>query len=282
MQWRFKPKQALGFGYGLHSQTQPLFVYYVQSHKNQDNTYFKTNLDLEFSYSHHAVISYDYLVTPDFRVKAETYYQYLFNIPVTKHSGYFSLVNYGAGFHQVRVDSLVNEGTGKNYGIELTLEKFFTNNYYFLITGSFFDSKYTPSDGIERNTAFNGNFVINTLGGYEFIIGKNKALSINNRLVYAGGRRTRYIDLERSRKAGEIRFDDSKSFSKRVDDYFRWDIRIGFKINSKKTTQEWALDIQNVTNHNNVFSQSYDEDSGNLKTEYQTGFFPMMLYRINF
>lgn len=282
IKWKFKPKQALSLGYGLHSQTQPLFMYYIQSRNSHTNTYFKTNLDLEFSYSHHAVLSYDYLITPNFRVKAETYYQYLFNIPVTESSSYFSLVNYGAGFHQIRVDSLVNEGTGKNYGIELTLEKFFTDNYYFLVTGSFFDSKYTASDGKERNTAFNGNFVINALGGYEFVIGRNKALSINNRLVYAGGRRTRYIDLERSRQVGEVRFDHSKTYSERVADYLRWDIRIGFKLNGKRVTQEWALDIQNVTNHDNVFSRSYDEDSGNLQTNYQTGFFPMMLYRINF
>ncbi len=33
---------------------------------------------------------------------------------------------------------LVNKGTGENYGIELTLERFFADNYYFMINGSVF------------------------------------------------------------------------------------------------------------------------------------------------
>ncbi len=40
-----------------------------------------------------------------------------------------------------RMDSLVNDGTGVNYGIELTIEKFMNRNYFFLVTASLFNSK---------------------------------------------------------------------------------------------------------------------------------------------
>lgn len=55
---------------------------------------------------------------------------------------------------------LKNDGTGHNYGMELTVEKFFSNGYYGLFTGSIYQSKYTGSDGVERNTGFNGRVCI--------------------------------------------------------------------------------------------------------------------------
>jgi hypothetical protein len=86
-------------------------------------------------------------------------------VPVKTRKDYFSTANLGADFNSPNVDSLVNNGTGENYGIELTLEKFYSKGYYFLVTASVFESKYTGSDGIYRNTAFNGNYVFNALSG---------------------------------------------------------------------------------------------------------------------
>lgn len=63
---------------------------------------------------------------------------------------------------------LVNEGTGKNYGVEFTLERFFTDSYYFLVNASLYQTKYTALDGIERNTKFNAGYISNILGGKEF------------------------------------------------------------------------------------------------------------------
>src|SRR5690606_40225300 len=62
----------------------------------------------------------------------------------------FSAINTGSSFIPSDQDSLVNSGTGRNYGIELTLERFFNKGYYFLITSSIFDSQYAGSDGIEQ------------------------------------------------------------------------------------------------------------------------------------
>jgi len=62
----------------------------------------------------------------------------------------------------------MNEGTGENYGLEFTLERFFSKGYYVLGTASLFQSTYKGSDGIERSTAFNGQYVLNLLGGKEF------------------------------------------------------------------------------------------------------------------
>src|SRR5256885_6012423 len=108
--------------------------------------------------SKHFVLGFDKLFAENIRVKIETYYQYIDRVPVEERATFFSLLNEGADFGVSSVDSLVNRGTGKNQGIELTIEKFYGKGYYFLITGSLFDSKYKGSDRIERNTAFNGNY----------------------------------------------------------------------------------------------------------------------------
>ena len=100
-------------------------------------------------------------------------------------------------------DNLVNSGTGKNYGVELTVEKFFSNGYYGLFTSSIYDSKYTASDDIERNTAFNGKYVLNILAGKEWKVGAKKInkFSIDVKFTNAGGRAYTPIDLAASMKA---------------------------------------------------------------------------------
>ncbi len=119
-------------------------------------------------------------------------------MPVKSRPDYFSTVNLGADFNSPNVDSLVNNGTGENYGIELTLEKFYSKGYYFLVTASLFESKYTGSDGVYRNTAFNGNYVFNALAGKEFKIKEKHILALDVKFTYAGGKRYVPIDLAAS------------------------------------------------------------------------------------
>ncbi|HOZ30539.1 MAG TPA: carboxypeptidase-like regulatory domain-containing protein, partial [Bacteroidales bacterium] len=176
--------QSLSFGYGLHSQMQSLFLYYARTPvDNIYNQYIQNNTGLDFTKSNQAVLAYDWVPFNDLRVKIEAYYQYLFDVPVRQDTSYYSALNAGAGFYQERVNDLTNKGLGKNYGVELTIEKFFSNNFYFLVTGSIFDSKYKTLEDIWRNTTFNNNYVLNVLGGYEFEIGNKTLLSLDAKLV---------------------------------------------------------------------------------------------------
>ena len=120
----------------------------------------------------------------------------------------------------------------------MTFEKFFSNQYYFLVTGSLFDSKYTGANGKTYNTVFNSNYQLNLLGGKEFTIGKKKKniFSVNGKAVFSGGRRRTPTDLAASQEAGyEIRVQDAR-FSERVGDYLRFDIGLSYKINTNRMT----------------------------------------------
>jgi hypothetical protein len=277
-------KSSLSFGYGLHSQMQPINVYFLQT-QNTDGTYNYNNKDLDFTKSHHFVVGYDLQPFKDWRLKTEMYYQSLYKVPVNTFSSSYSMLNTGASFKIDLEDNLTNSGTGTNYGAELTIEKFFSKGYYGLFTSSVYSSKYKGSDGIERNTAFNGKYVFNILGGKEWKVGSEMRNNISTDLkyTYAGGRAFTPIDLAASNEIGHEQL-STEAYSSFYPNYFRLDFKVGYTINSrvKKLSQSLSLDLQNVTNHQNVFSQSYDDRSKTINTTYQLGFFPNFVYKIQF
>ena len=273
---------TLSFGYGLHAQMQPINVYFLQS-QNTDLSYSYNNKNLDFTQSHHFVIGYDLQPFKDWRLKAEAYYQSLYNVPVNTFSSSYSMLNTGASFQTDLEDNLTNMGTGKNYGVELTIEKFFSKGYYALFTTSIYDSKYTSSDGVERNTAFNGKYVFNLLAGKEWTVSNRNKFSLDFKYTNAGGRAYTPIDLTASNDAGRGVL-SSSPYSAYYDNYFRMDIKLGYNINSvkRKLSQTLSLDVQNVTNHKNVFSQRYDTNKQSISNTYQLGLFPNVVYKVQF
>lgn len=282
LRYALNAKHAVSVGYGLHHQAQNIYTYYLETPTPAGVQY--TNKALGFTRSQHFVTTYDWNVTGNLRIRAEAYYQQISRVPVELFSSSFSALNAGAGFTGlVANDSLVNKGNGHNYGLELTVERFFKHGYYFLVTGSLFNSRYQGSDGVERNTAFNAKHVLNVLAGKEFRVGKNgNVLALNLRLTSVGGRYLTPIDYDRSRQKGEAVYRDDIAFSDKQRDYFRADLRIAFRREYKRSTLEVAVDFQNVTNNQNIFGQSYDARTNRIKTTYQQGFFPVPMVRYTF
>ncbi len=282
MNYQIKNNQTLSFGYGLHNQLQPFAMYFYRN-KNAINNTIETNKNLDFTKSNQFVLGYDINFNKDFRLKFETYYQYLSSIPVEKFSSSYSVLNYGATFANAYKENLVNNGTGQNYGTELTLEKFFSNNYYFLITTSVFKSTYKGSDNIERNTAFNGNYVLNALTGYEFKLKNNLILLLDAKVTVAGGLRYSPIDLPASKASNEAVYSDSEAFSKQNATYFKPDIKFTVRKNFvNKMALEWALDIQNFVNYKNVFLNWYDKNTQRENVVFQNGRFPTVQLKLEF
>ena len=284
--WAVAPKQKLNLGYGLHHQAQPLPVLRLQSLDESGNAQY-TNESLEFSRSQHFVLGYDNSFAQDWRAKVEVYYQALDQIPVESTPTSFSLLNTGADFVFPNDKfNLVNDGTGFNQGIELTIEKFYSKGYYVLITGSVFESKYEGSDGIERNTAFNNGYVANLLFGKEWKIGKEKrhALTFDTKVTTAGGRYYTPTDLAASQMAGVEMLNEDEAFTLRYDPYFRWDVKFGIQLNSarKKISHQFYFDIQNVTNRENIFVKRYNRQTNQVNDVFQIGFFPDFMYRVQF
>ncbi len=272
-------RQSVTLGYGRHSQMQGTQVYFIET-TLEDGSKIQTNKDLEFTNSDHFVLGYDNALGKNLRLKAEIYYQNITNAPIEQTPSYFSMLNAGTDFGLPDEDSLVNKGTGYNYGLELTVERFFANSYYFLLTTSLFESKYKGSDEIERNTAFNGGYVFNFLLGKEWQLNQKFTFGFDAKLTYAGNRRTIPIDLEASQNKGYEIKNYQQAYQEQFPDYFRMDLKIGLYQNGKKIRQEWAFDVQNVTNRKNVFMRNYTPRLERVTTTPQLGIFPVMQYRI--
>lgn len=284
--YQYKPNQRFSVAYGLHSQMAPLPVLFLTS-QNQNGEVVRTNDDLEFIKSHHFIVGYDRSFGENWRMKSEVYYQSLFDVPVDPFSSSYSVLNEGADFVFNERNDLVNEGTASNIGIELTVEKFFSKGFYMLATGSIYESTYKGSDGIERSTAFNNQLVGNLLAGKEWKVGKAKrnALTLDTRLTSSQGNPFTPINLAATRANGgrQVLFED-QAFSQRYDDYLRWDVKFGFQLNgkSKKISHKFFVDFQNVLNRENEFVRRYNEVTDQINSVSQIGFFPDVLYRVQF
>jgi len=275
--------QTVYLSYGLHSQLQPLPVYFktVDEETGQRDP---SNRNLDLTRAHHFVLGYEWRFQPEWRVKAEFYYQYLFDVPVERQLSGFSMLNAGADFGFPDKVGLVNGGSGTNKGMEWTVERFLNRGYYLLLTASVFDSKYKGSDAILRNTAFNYKYVFNALAGKEWRISDNNAFTLDVRLSAIGGRYTTPINVAASLNAGYEILDTLHYNSQQLDPYLRLDTKFGFRINSHRhrLSQTFYLDLQNVTNRKNIFLLQYNQAKGIAAPIYQIRFFPDILYRIQF
>jgi hypothetical protein len=267
----------------MHSQTQMKGVYFSQRLVDTLNLrYEQTNRSLDMSRALHFVAGYDHLIGKGHRLKSEIYYQRLYDIPVAWRRPEFSIISQGGGFNYWVFDNMENKGTGENYGIVITLEKFLSEGFYYLVTASLFDAGYRGYDGVWRNSAFNNNFIFNALAGYEWKLGASSLLSLDLKTVWAGGNRYLEVDEELSAAANATRYKWDEAYSNRYPDYFRLNGRITFRLNKERAGHEWALDLQNMTGHKNIFTQNWNSERQELSTSYQMGFMPMVTYRIYF
>lgn len=283
LKWQFKPTQAFTAGFGIHGKMESLPNYYSIIYK-EDGTPSMPNKDIGFSKAVHYVVGYENRLSANLFLKAEAYYQKLYNLSVeNRMSSSYSLINQIDGFTD-RV--LTNEGTGENIGIELTLERYFADNYYFLLTGSVYDSKYKALDGIERHTRFNGNYTGNLLFGKEFELnsnnGKKKVISLNTKITLLGARRYTPIDLQASIEQDQTVYEEDKAFSKRADDVFIANLAVAYRIDSKKISQEFKIDIQNATNNKAKLEPFYNENTNKVEFYEQLTLLPVVMYTIHF
>ncbi len=279
IKWSMLPGQSLSYGFGMHSRVEALSVYFPQvaSYDSGDTL---TNKDLGLVKAMHHVIGYDRNINENLRLKIEGYYQHLYHVPQPSDpSSKFSGINFMNGLVTVELD---NQGTGYNYGLEFTLEKFYSSRYFYLVTASVFESKYKAPDGQIYNSVFNSNYILNLLGGKEFRISNKSTLTVNTKLVVKGGNRITPIDLEQSINEGEAKYIEDRYLEDKAKDFIRWDAGVTYRKNKEKHSWELSFDIQNLTNRKNIFTTYYDDDKKMIDHRYFPGLIPVINYRIVF
>lgn len=280
LKWDVTSQQSLGIGLGLHSRHEPLFTYFTQVWDSTRQAYIFPDKTLDLMKALHLVVSYELIFREDFHLKTEVYYQYLFDVPVSQNPDeVISTINGDVG-----LDTLVSSGRGRNFGIEFTLEKYFTHQYYFLVTSSLFRSRFRAADDHWYHTRYDIGFINNLIGGKEFYIGKgkNNILGANAKLIWAGGTRYTPIDYGQSIVKGTTIYLTKESYSIQSPDYLRMDIGISYRMNRQHAAYILSLDIQNLTDRQNVYTQYYDPDTQELVMLYQFGLIPILSFKIEF
>lgn len=283
VKWDFMSGQTLTAGFGMHNQTQPYAVYFLESTDTTGNI-ISPNKKLDFSESMHGVLGYHLQLTDNMRLKLETYYQKISHIPVSGHNPYFSLMNFATDDNIFNYASLKSEGEGYNYGLETTLEKFLFEGSYFLLTATLFDSKYLDAFNTERNTRFNTNYLFTGLAGkdFKFSMQKNSVFGLHVRFTYIGGQRYTPINLDASRLAGHAVYIDSLAFSSQYPPFTKLDVRLRYRLNLKAMSGELALDVTNVLNRKNVEYQQYDAYLQDVRYVYNLSRIPVVFLKIEF
>lgn len=273
-------KQYLSAGYGLHSQIQPLGNYFARIKVGLDSI--QPNKNLDFSKAGHFVVGYSFQFNQNWNFKLETYYQSLYSIPVSAAGpSSFSLINQEDNY---AITALNNMGKGKNYGVELTLERFWNDQFYFLSTLSLYQSKYQASDLIWRNTRFNSNHIFSVTTGKEWNLHSKKTstIAVDLKVTHYGGVRVTPINLAQSILKKMTVLDNMRIYEEKLPNIFRIDLQMQWKIQYATMTGSFIAGVQNLTNRKNPVSQSYDPAILGIKYNYLLGLIPVVGYKVDF
>jgi len=277
LKWNFNPKQSISFAYGLHSRREKLDYYYVKSTETGKDA---ENKDLDFAKAHHFILSYDLSLSENTLLKIEPYYQALFNVPVEPGTS-FSIINHDTYYLDRQ---LVNEGKGRNYGVDITLERYLNKGYYYMLTGSVFKSEYLGGDNIWRNTRLDRGYLFNALGGKEWIWGKQHQhiFNTNIRLSYQGGDHYTPINEAASLIEKDVIYDETKAFSRQFSPAFTVDLGVSYKLNKKRVSHEFELQFLNLTGYTGQHGYQYNEQKKVIEKIDVSNMLPNLSYKIQF
>ncbi len=273
-------RSKLSFAYGLHSRLEPLNIYFANIANDSFN---QTNKDLDFSKAHHFVLAYDLDIAEKVHLKIEPYFQHLYNIPIVANST-SSLLNLQSDWFIN--DAYTNLGKGQNYGVDLTIEQYINNGFYYLLSGSIFNSKFkTDSDSDTwYNTRFNKNYLFNVLVGKEFRLGKEKQnlLGFNVRWSIQGGDRYSIIDQSASMIEQDVIYDESTPFTEQTKPSSVLHFTLNYEWFKKNTSHKLSLKILNGTNFEEFLGHRYNLKTKQVEEFREALMIPNISYKVSF
>ncbi len=276
IKYQLNKRHSLSAAYGIHSRMEQLPVYFALVDGDTPNK------DLELMQSFHYVLSYHAQLGELLHMTIEPYYQQLSHVPVSP-TGYESTLNNNNNLYFD--DVVVSEGTGRNVGIDFTLERFLSKGYYFMLTGSVFDARYTGADGVTRNTRFNKNFVFNLMTGKEWEVKDNNIFSANIRINYLGGNRIEPINMEASFQEKDVVYGETNgkvAFSKQHEALPIVSLTLSYRKNKPGYSTVWSLQVLNVMGTKAYSKDFYNLRTHTLDTQYDDLVIPNLSYRIEF
>lgn len=278
VQYKTSPSSTLSLAYAQNSRKESTDTYFVtMANKNP-------NEDLGLTRSHHISASFAQRLGENAMLKIEPYWQWLFDVPVEKGTTY-SILNHRT-FFQDR--ALTNEGVGRNYGIDLTLERYLKDGLYGMLTATLFKSEYRDAQGEWHHSRHDRGYITNILGGKEWMVGKSRknVFGLNGRLTLMGG--DRYTPIPEGVTFEDIAMRADKSipevdgldpYSEQKGMNIGYAFSVKYTINKKHTSHHFILEYLQMKTFQ---GQTFDLRTHEIVDKFTSLTFPNIAYRVEF
>lgn len=279
MKWKFAPRQSFSIAYGMHSRLEMLNYYFTKDVNGR-----MVNKDLDFTKAHHVSLGYDLSINENMHLRIEPYFQWLYDVPVIPGST-FSMINLQGNEDWFISDRLENEGNAMNYGVDITLERYMSQGFYYMATASLYDSKYrTAGNGKWFNSRYNRHFTVNLLAGKEWMLGRNRQniLGLSGKITMQGGDRYSPIDTENSVLQQDAVYDESNPYSCQFNPMVLAHLTVSYRLNCRKVSHEFAAKLINVTGYKDYYGHRYNFIDNTVEAEREANILPNISYKIYF
>jgi hypothetical protein len=267
--------QSLGLAYGLHSRMERLSYYYIDLGGSL------LNKDMDFSKAHHLVGQYKAQLAEGLSMELSPYYQSLFSVPIVRGTP-ISLINNANDWFFAR--ELHNEGRGKNYGIDLTLEQSLMEGYFFLLSGSLLKSEYQTDDNLWRQTRYDRVGAINAVLGSEWSLDEaNKnTLALSVRGTYQGGLREMTLLQEASKAANMVVLDTASAFNRQLPSQAILHFTASYRFNGAGHSWVIALGLLNITGAEEFTGYRKNLKTGEFEEQWDALVIPNLSIKLEF
>ena len=221
-----------------------------------DNNNTLVNRNSKYQKSDHFVTGIEYLPNDGLRFTLEGFYKRYNNIPVSVRNG-ISLANLGSDFNVLGNEAVITNGKGNTYGFEVFAQKKLTDQFFGLLSYTFYRSKYSGANKVLIPSSWDNEQLLSVTLGYKFQ--RNWELGLKFR--YQGGAPYTPYNESESRlnylSQGQGIFDFTRLNTLRLGGFNGSDIRIDKKWNFKKTTIDLFMDVTNWYAAKSVAVPSY-------------------------
>ena len=278
VQYKTSPSSTLSLAYALNSRKESTDTYFVTMADGNPNK------DLGLTRSHHISASFAQRLGDNAMLKVEPYWQWLFDVPVEQGTTY-SIINHDM-FLQDR--ALTNDGAGRNYGIDLTLERYLKDGLYGMLTATLFKSEYRDAQGQWHHSRHDRGYITNILGGKEWMVGKAKknVFGINGRLTLMGGDRytpipdgTTFEDIMQRPDKSIPEVEGADPFTKQKGMNVGYAFSVKYTINKRHTSHHFILEYLQMKTFQ---GQTFDLRTHEIVDKFTSLTFPNIAYRVEF
>ncbi|MBI1936736.1 MAG: TonB-dependent receptor [Ignavibacteriales bacterium] len=263
LSWKFSERLSVSASGGIFYQAVPQFLI-SQNPANSSLKNLKTS---------HYILGMEYMLTPDTKFSLEVYSKEYENFPMSSVYPYLFIMDQGTNYLGFRNLGLL-ESTGKSYsrGIDMLIQKKLAEDFYGLISASYFRSRYKDYNGIWRDRQFDNKFLFSVIGGYK----PNDIWEFSVRWNYSYGTPYTPFDMEKSRELNTGIYNLNKINEERAPDYHSLNLRVDRRFNFQSSSIVAYISIWNIYNRKNVALYTWDYLKKDVRAVYQWSLLPII------